>query len=123
MTDEEWMSANLGPLSSDAPGTYTGDRIEELEEEIKRLRRMLGYTDATDGERSRFGAIQVRIDEYDRLREIERAAREYRKLVWVPAVMAFAGVETSGGYPVWQDYEDAQRKLDALLGKGAVKNG
>ena len=40
MTDEEWMTANPGVGSCDAPGTYTGDRIEELEEEIKRLRRI-----------------------------------------------------------------------------------
>ena len=49
MIDEEWMSANPGIGSCDALGTYAGDRIEELESEIKRLR------------------------------EIEEAAREYRQ--------------------------------------------
>ena len=65
---------------------------------------------------------QAKDAEIMRLREIEEAAREYRKLVWVPAVMVFAGTETPDRYPVWRDYEDAQRKLDALLGKGETKN-
>ncbi len=40
MTDEKWIAANPGVGSCDAPGTYTGDRIEELEAEIKRLREI-----------------------------------------------------------------------------------
>ncbi len=54
--------------------------MHEKDEEIARLRRIVGYTDATDEERSRFGAIQVRLDEWDRLREIEKTAREYRNI-------------------------------------------
>lgn len=142
--DEESLSANLGPLTPDAPGTYTGDRIEELEEEIKvlnarcekitddamtrlneqeaeiaQLRRMLNYTDATDDERSRFGAIQARLDEWDRLREIESAAREYKEAVANAfQVHAFGpgSVTEEGVVEALDVHAKAHRKLDVLLG-------
>lgn len=118
MTDEEWMAANPGVGSCDAPGTYTGDRIEELEEEVTRLRRMLGYTDATDDERSRFGAIQVRLDEWERMREIKEAAQEYRK-----ANLNSMQTKVYGYELLSHDEKVAATKLDTLLAKGETTNG
>ncbi len=94
MTDEERTAANTSVGSCDEPGTYTGDRIEELEEEVKRLR------------------------------EIEEAVREYQQAVMNAfQARAFrSGSVTKEGVAVALDvHAKAHRRLDALLRRGETK--
>lgn len=87
--------------------------LHDAKAEIQRLCRMLGYTDATDGERSRFGSIHVRLDEWDRLQRIAQAAQ----IIHSRFAKGCAGWEELYSNPP-QEMADLYA---ALLGKGEAK--